>query len=263
MHHLTSAFLVCTLTLISVSSEAKRHSLVRRSERIEQRKKVIVTDDETLATLLKKQTKNMTFTEAARAFEYYDKKDAEMQIKCGQRLLAVGGDQEIVRKTRLALAELYLEKRGYKDTEKYALDYQKLYPGTPESLRAEFLAIQSNFLSKLSFDRDQQRTRTALRLAEEFLEKHPDEKEYTPQIQEIIRECYQVIVEHEAHIITTHLNTFRNTGHQPTLAGARKRLEHIKKEYLHHTPASGPFLAEIEARIEQASPQLPLTKPAA
>lgn len=245
-------FLITALTT-TFPIATKRHSLVRKSERVEQRKKVVITDDESLATLLKKQTKYMTFIEASRAFDYYKtSKEPEMQIKCGQRLLAVGGDQEIMRKTRLELAELFLEKSSFNDAEKYAQEYQKLYPGTQESLRAQYLAIQANYQAKLSFDRDQQKTRTALTLALEFLEKHPDEKELSPIIQELIHDCYQTIIRHEMHIITTQMNTYRYTSHKGTLDAAHKRLEHVKKAYLPHAAIAKARISELELEIVQA-----------
>lgn len=255
VHAYALLVILCVSPLI-----AKRHSLVRRSERIEQRKKVIITDDEALATILGKQTKNMSFAEAYRAQEYYRKaKELEMQVKCGQRLLAAAGSknthenqEEIMRKTRLELAQIFLAQSNFKDAEKYAQEYQKLYPGTKEALAAEYIIIRANFLAKLEADRDQQKTRKALKLGQEFLEKHPDEKEHTPLIKEMIHDCYQSIIRHEMHIITTQLHTHRNTGHQGTLIATQKRLAHIKKDYLPHAPIAQKRLLEIELQIAQA-----------
>lgn len=258
---LGSVVIYATLIMVINTTEAKRHSLVRRAERVEQRKKVIKTDDETLATILRKQTKDMTFTEAYRAQEYYrGTKDIEMQTKCGQRLLAVAGNkeahkdqEEIMRKTRLELAQIFLERHNYTESEKYAQEYQKLYPGTKEALTAEYIMIRSNYLAKLDADRDQQKTRTALTLAQEFLDKHPQEKELTLLIKEMIHDCYQSLIRHEMHVITTQLHTHRNTGHVGTLQAIQKRLAHINKELLPHAPVAKKRLLELELEVAQRS----------
>jgi outer membrane protein assembly factor BamD (BamD/ComL family) len=265
MHRIINSLksvLACAALITPINSlEAKRHSLVRREERVEQRKKVIKTDDETLATILRKQTKDMSFSEAYRAQEYYrGTKDLEMQTKCGQRLLAVAGSkeahkdqEEIMRKTRLELAQIFLEKHNYNDAEKYAQEYQKLYPGTKEALTAEYIIIRANYLAKLDADRDQKKTRTALTLAQEFLEKHPQEKELTVLIKEMIHDCYQSLIRHEMHVITTQLHTHRNTGHVGTLQAIQKRLAHINKELLPHAPIAKKRLLELELEVAQRS----------
>lgn len=239
---------------------AKRHSLRKRSERIEERKKVIKTDDEILATILRKHTKDMSFIEAHKANEYYKKdKNQDMQIKCGERVLAANGNkdrhpnqEEIIRMTRLQLAEIFLERTSYKDAERYAKEYLSFYPGTHEALKAEFIAIQSNFLAKLDSDRDQEKTRTALKLAQQFMEKHPEEKEYTPRIKDMIHDCYQTLVRNEIHVITTQLHNYNYTGFQGTLVAAQKRLEYIKKEYMPHAPVTTKKVLELELQIAQA-----------
>lgn len=251
-----SLVLSILLTIAIFPSQAKRHSQSKKSEKIDQSKTTQATNDTNLTAALHKQTKTMTFEEAKLAKEYYAKKnEAEMIIKCGQRLLAVGGDQEVMRITRLELAEVFLEKQNYTEAEKYAQEYQKFYPGAKETPRAEYIAIQANYLAKLNSDRDQVKTLKAITLAKDFLEKHPTEKEYSPTIKHMMRQCYKSLIRSEIHVINTHLNTYRNNKKEIVVDAAQKRLAYIKNEYLPHAPEAEKRLQEVELRLAQLTKQ--------
>ncbi len=261
------AYVILAVLLYTSTGYGIRHSAIKRSERIELRKQKVATKDQSIRAILNKQTKNMSFAEAQRAKEYYSKEhDAEMIIKCGQRLLTVGGDQEVMRITRLDLAEIFLDKKNYVEAEKYAQEYQKYYPGAHEIKKAEHIAIQANFRSKLPSDRDQEKTRTTIKLAQEFLEKHPQDKEYSQSIQQMTLDCYQTLIRNEINIINSQLRTYNYTKKRMVLTAAQKRLAYIKEQYLPHAPATEKRLHELEQRLAhladpgstQSQPQQPL-----
>ncbi len=245
--------LLVFILLIPTASFTVRHSKIKKSERREIRASAIKTDDEQLREILHKQTKSMSFAEATKAKNYYLKEKLyDMAIKCGQRLLAVSGDQDVMRATRLELAELFLEQQKYADAERYALEYQKYYPGADEALRAEYIAIRANYLAKLTSHRDQEKTKTTIRLADEFLEKHPQDKLYTQSVRDMQHACYLTLIRSEINIITTHLHTFRNTHNDKVLAAAQQRVDYIKKQYLAHAPTTQKRIEEVELSIALA-----------
>lgn len=251
-----NSFTILLICLLTTSLVAKRHSLHKKAERAEARKKVVQQENQSLSSVLSKQTKNMAFAEAQQAKEYYVKeKESEMIIKCGQRLLAVGGDQEVMRITRLELAELFLQKQNYTEAEKYAQEYQKYYPGAKEIRRADYIAIQANYLSKLSIDRDQQKTRTTIELSKQFLEKHPRDTEYAQEVKRIMHDCYASLIQNELHIINTQLNTFNHTGKEMSLTAAQKRLAYVKEHYHPHAPEIS--LDTVERRYTDLAKSVP------
>ncbi len=228
-----------------------RHSKTKKSERVEKytAKKEHTLD---LAAILSKQTKDLTFEQAAIAREHYSKeKNDEMIAKCGQRLLAVGGDQELMRCARLELADIYLKKGTYKEAEKYALEYQKHYPGAAETKKAAYIAVRANFLSKLPSDRDQEKTRTTIALATDFLATYKDDTEYTPLIHTMLDTSYKALIRAELNVIETQLNSYYYSGNESALTAAEKRLAFIQESLLPHTPTAEKKIASLEAELKK------------
>ncbi len=254
--------LLFILIFLPFHISCKRRSRIKKAERLEIRKKVVITDDMKLSQILAKQVKYMKFDEAAQAMDYYlKKKDLDAAIKCGQRVLAVGGsqdakrridDQEILCRVRFSLAEIFLEKQNFKEAEKYAKEYQKFYPSTPQTIKAEYIEIQSNFLSQQQSDRDQKKTMLTIELAQRFIEKHEEENDYTPLVKDLLVKSYQNLIHSEINIIETHLNTYNYIKSQAHLDAALGRLTYIKEKYLPHAPATEKKIREIETLVAKA-----------
>lgn len=186
-----------------------------------------------LSESIKKPPKDMSFKEAAIAKAYFEnEKDTDMVIKCGQRLLAVGGNQEIMRQTYLQIAELSLEQDDYEKAEKYAHDYQTLYPGTEETKKAAFINIKSTFLASPSADRDQTKTEKTIELAEEFFNTYKNDTEYFDAIHSILHDCYKKLLDREISVTKMYLNKFNYYNSQSALNAARKRVAHVKQKLL-------------------------------
>lgn len=201
-----------------------------------------------------KSIKDMTFKEASAAKAYHQHmKNTDMMIKCAQRMLAVGGDPEEMRKTRLELSELFLEKDNYKEAERYALEYQKHYPGSSEALVAGYTAIKSNFLSKLSSDRDQTKTEATIKLSQAFLEQYPQNTEYTQSVKDMMEVCYKDLLTSEVHVIKSQLNKYKITKNEGTLTGAYKRIAYVKDKLLPYVQYETPRILELELTLAQAT----------
>lgn len=202
---------------------------------------------------IKKQTKDMSFKEATIAKAYYEKeKDNDMVIKCGQRILAVGGDQEVMRRTTLQLAELFMQQGNYEKAEKYASDYQMLYPGSEETKQASFIAIKSNFLAAPSSDRDQTKTEKVIQLAQDFLEKYIDDKSYTDQVKKMLDDCYQKLIDKEICVINSYLNKYSYYKNEKTLGAAYKRLDYIKEKLSKFAKNQENKVKDIEIKLSKA-----------
>ena len=231
---------------------AKRHSRERKVERFERRAREAAKNNTPLAKALSRRTVNMTFDEATLALGYYrEKKENEMIIKCGERILAVGGDQEVMRQARLDLAQAFLELGKNKDAQQHALDYLTYYPGAGESQRASYIAVKSLFLSQSNSYRDQEKTRTTVEQAEKYLKTYPKDKEHTDEIKEILNVSYFKLIRNEMNVIQTQINMF-HYANRKNLTGAHNRVAYIKEHYLEHAPQTRRKLLELEITLAQA-----------
>ena len=156
-----------------------------------------------------------------------------------------------MRQIRIELCSLLLEKKDFKQTEEYAKEYLKLYPGASDAIKAEYIAVQANFLAELNSDRDQDKTQTTITRARSFLEKHTTENDYTKNVQEMLYQSYLTLIRSEINIIETHIHAFNATGNQPVLDAACKRLSIIKEKYLPHAPSTKKRLLEVEIQLAQ------------
>jgi len=252
--------LVLLLAIATTCSiRAKRHSRKKRLDRLENPKKIVITEDQKLSKALSKNSKYMTFNEALLAKNYYMKEhNTDRAIKCGQRLVAVASPEEMMRhqnliqQTRFELLELLLEKKKYADVEKYALEYQRFYPGTSDTLKAEYITIVANFLAQMPAMKDQEKTRNTIKLAQEFLDKHPQAHHYIPEIQKMLHQSYKKLIRSEMQIITTHINAFNWTKNNAVLEAAEKRLAYCKEHYFSHAPSTKKRLLELEIELAKA-----------
>ena len=260
--HRTIAYVLSILiTSTPVTIFALRHSKTKNRERSE---KYVAKKEHSLdlAAILSKQTKDLTFEQACKAREHYSKeKNEEMIAKCAQRMLAVGGDQELMRTARLELADIFLKKGNYKEAEKYALEYQKYYPGASEIKKVSYIAIRANFLSKLSSDRDQEKTRTTVGLAKEFLNTYKEDTEYTPLIKEMLDACYKSLIRAELHVIELQLNSYYYAGNEFSLAAAEKRLAFVQENLAPHVPSAAKKIAAVERELSTLRKKIKATTP--
>ena len=253
-----SPYSLVILSVISFNLSAKRHSHVQKIERYEKRAQAAAQAHSPLAAALGKKTKSMSYEEALLAQEYYrTNKQPDMVILTGERILAVAVDQsrkgmqEVLRKTRLELAELYLEKGNYANAEKHAQDYLTFYPGSLESKKASFVSLSGALRSQSHSQRDQQKTKTTIEQATAYLEKYPQDTEFRPRVEEMLHQSYLKLIKSELTIIGTILNTARNANSPASLLSAEKRLIELKEKLLPHAPEAKKRVLETELEIAQ------------
>ena len=254
MKHLFFIYIFSGIVFIPFSLLGKRHSRITKADRYEKRALQAAELNTPLEKALHKQTKSMTFDEALIAQEYYrSTQEQDMIIKCGERLLSIGGEQDALRLTRLELAELFLTKNKYAEAEKHAQDYLLYYPGAKESKRASFVALQACYKSQSNSFKDQQKTRTTISLADEYLEKYPQDTEYTQHVKEIRNQSYLKLIRSELNVIDSQLSLFNNAGSKNSLPSAQKRLKNLKEKYLPHAPNALKRVEETEQNLEKVA----------
>ena len=248
--------IICGLLILGMTGSlvAKRHSRVNKVERFEERAKASAKAHSSLASALSKPTKSMSFDDALLAQSYYrDAKELEMVIKCGERILAVGGNQETLRRTRLELAELSLEQEKHKAAIKHAEDYLMYYPGTKESKKARFITLDATYKLQRHSLRDQQKTRETIEKSEAFIEKYPQDTEYLSTVHDMRSKSYLKLIRSELNIIDTQLNAFHYAKSPASLGAANKRLTYLKEKYLPHAPEAHQKIVELEIVLAKAS----------
>ena len=225
---------------------------------------LVQTQQPELNKALHKKIKDQTFDEAVWAKNYSkETKDYETAIKCAERILAVGGDPEIMRSTLLELTQLCLNEKNLEKAQKYALEYQTLYPATAECKQARYYGIKAHFLATLSPDRDQSSTQKTIELAQEFIKQYPQDTEYITSVKDMLNTCYTTLLESELQIITNYISRYNYTKKQNLLAAAQKRVSYIKDKLYAHVPSiEQARVATIEQQLAQLVPQLTPTQTA-
>jgi len=253
-----SICLVFTLVWFQTITVAKRHSHVNKIERYEKRAQAAAQAQSSLAAALSKQTKHMSYDEALLAQGYYrTAQEQDMVIKTGERILAVGGNQtikgvqEVLRKTRLELAELALNKRKFDDAERHAQDYLLFYPGSAECKKALFISLCAAYRSQSHSHRDQQKTHATIEHAASYLAKYPQDTEFRSQVDAMRHESYLKLIRSELNIIETQLHAARNSASRESLLAADKRLLAIKENLLTHAPETRKRVLKTEQEIAQ------------
>jgi outer membrane protein assembly factor BamD (BamD/ComL family) len=158
-----------------------------------------------------------------------------------------------MRTLRLELAETFLDKQNYTEAERYALDYQKHYPGSNDARYAGYIAIKANFLSKLTIDRDQTKTEATIKLAHDFLNKYPQESDYKQSVKDMMEICYKDLITSEMNVIQSQINKYKYSKSDTALTGAHKRIAYIKDKLLPYVKAEEPRVIQMELKLAQTS----------
>ncbi len=246
-------YLLCTALAFSGVALAKRHSREHKFERFERRAQEATKDNTPLSLALNKRTKAMTFDEASLALTYYrEKNETEMIIKCGERILAIGGDQEVMRQARLDLARAFLALDRHTNAIQHANDYLTYYPGAHESKDASYIATKSLFLSQCHSYRDQRKTKETIEHAEKYLEKYPHDVLHKEEIQQMLEQSYLKLIRSEMNIVEHLINMYLYANRKGALTSAHKRVAYIKEQYIKHAPHTQYKLIELEISLAQA-----------
>lgn len=202
--------------------------------------------------LTSKLIKDMTFDEALYAKkEYEEQQNSKLAMRCAERMIALGTNQDEVRKVMWELAQKHLQDGELEKAQKYANDYQLLFPGGPEVKDVAYLGIKAHFLATLSADRDQAKTQQTLKLAQAYLKKYTTDTQFTQSITDIIDSCYIKLLESELQVADCYIAQYNYTHKPTTLAAAHKRVSYAKEHILPHIADEIERIQAIELKLAQ------------
>jgi outer membrane protein assembly factor BamD (BamD/ComL family) len=204
-----------------------------------------------------KMIKDMNCQEAISAKRYYEsQKESELAMQSALRMITLGSnkedEKEAIRKAMLEVAQKYFDQGNLEKTEKFAADYQVLYPGTPEAKDAAYLTMQAQFMSTPASCNDQTKTHQTLETAQNFLQKYTDDSKYTTHVQNIIDGCYQKLFMSECEVIRCYLARYNYSKHEAAINAAYKRINYIKDNLLKHAPTLESELLQLEIDLADA-----------
>lgn len=211
--------------------------------------------------------KHTNLDEAIRCINFYKAQgDQDLAAKYLEHALTLAKDHKILAQLTLDLADLYMELEKRDKAGKYYNQYKILYPGSPQIKYVLFQELMATELDSLESDKDQSKTKAALKLGQQFLADFPDDSEYAEKVKEIIQRCYQKLTKSELQAASFYINKFYYETKESALKAAHKRIEFLLKEYAYHldggeellgigskiitTPIEG-YLGSLEAVIEQ------------
>lgn len=163
--------------------------------------------------------------------------------KCYERMLTLSKDPIQLNMLRLELADRFFEADDFQKASKLYLGFLEFYPGSDKREYVEYKAILAHFYITLSDDRDQTETKTTLALTQDFLEHESIYKNYTEDVKDIQRQCYEKLANSEMSICAFHLR-HGNTK------GAEKRLAYINNHLRRHVPTLEPEILALETNVQ-------------
>lgn len=211
--------------------------------------------------------KHTNLDEAIRCKDFYKKQgDEELAAKYLEHALTLAKDHKVLSQLMLELADLYMETEKRDKASKYYNQYKMFYPGSPQIKYVLFQELKATELDSLESDKDQTKTKAALKLGQQYLADFPDDSEYTQATKDVLQRCYQKLTKSELQAASFYVNKFYYELKDSALKAAHKRIEFLLKEYAYHldggeellgigskiiTTPTEAYLGSLEAVIEQ------------
>lgn len=180
---------------------------------------------------LTKHMKDMTLDEALEAKMYYEElgRDDMIMILI-PRIIALSQDVNLVAELNLELANLHLAFGEIDEAHKMYSNFVLFYPGNKYIKVARYRQLLTLFWGALDPDRDQSITIMAIDQAKNYLKDFPDDVEYVEKVHDILKACYQKMLEGELGLVRFYLNKFQYEKKATAVEAARLRLEDIKEK---------------------------------
>lgn len=180
-----------------------------------------------------KRIKDMSLEEAIEAKQYYEDLGREdVVLRLIPHMTALSKDVHFIAQLQLELADLHLSSGNLEEAGKLYTEFISFYPGDSNIKKARYHLLLTTFWTALEPDRDQGLTQTAVELAKKYLQDFPQDTEYTAKVHDILKACYQALLEGELGLIKFYLNKFTYEHKSTALEAARLRLAHIQEAYL-------------------------------
>jgi outer membrane assembly lipoprotein YfiO len=211
--------------------------------------------------------KHTNLDEAIRCKNFYKEQgDEDLAAKYLEHALTLAKDHKVLSQLTLELADLYMDMEKRDKASKYYNQYKMFYPGSSHIKYVLFQELKATELDSLESDKDQTKTKAALKLGQHYLADFPDDSEYAQATKDVMQRCYQKLTKSELQAASFYVNKFYYELKDSALKAAHKRIEFLLKEYAYHldrgeellgigskiitTPIEA-YLGSLEAVIEQ------------
>lgn len=152
----------------------------------------------------------------------------------------------------IELADILFMQQQYDLATKWYTEFTHAHMGDSRCEYASYRAIVCASHKILSSDRDQTATEKTLELADTFLKQTTSFKKYRKEVQQIQKQCYQMLAQSDCNIAEFYLK-YGNYN------AAEQRVKGIRTEWLDKAPDIAVYLAHLEVELSTVLPtfQLP------
>ena len=188
--------------------------------------------------------KHMNLSELGPAKDQYLKEGKKnFACSCLERMITLENDHYEQEALRLQLGTLYMDIQEFVKAEGAFKDFIALYPNSKDIEDVYVQAARCALQETLTCDRDQEKTRDCLEFAQNYL-KHEPYKKHKNTMQDIARQCYRKLLDHEMYVCKFYIKKGK-------CKGAQGRLEVAKKEYVPHVPDGEKEVLVLECELAQ------------
>jgi len=187
----------------------------------------------------KKRAKKDTPKKAFKDLTYDDLKKAknklvaagkkETAIKHIEKMIPLCNDIQELRNLTLEVADLLFDTGSRIKAEQLYTQFVQLYPGDPNIEYVSYKALLCCFWQTLDAERDQSKTKQAITLAQNFLDRSAVFTEYTDEVTNIL-------VTSQNRLFDSEVNVFKFYLKQGDFLSAQSRLTNIEKDFLTALP---------------------------
>lgn len=205
--------------------------------------------------VLRKELEKLVHRKDAKSLSFDElRKAANLSMQIGwhdkalvylKEMVASTKDSEAIKKLKLEIADVLFEKGLLAKAGQAFEEYLALYPGSDQSEYAHYKMVLCTFYQTLKTDQDQDATKEAIRLAQNYLEKGLAYKAYRSEIVQIRQHCQFMLYENE-------LNVFNFYMKKKSYGAASGRLAYLKKQYLPKLPTIEANLIDLECKLALA-----------
>ena len=181
-----------------------------------------------------KKIERLTLDEALKVYEYYKRNKKNLQlIMTIERIMALSADHALLEPMLREVGDLYYLQEDYKKAEEHYASYVQLYPGSAHIDYVQKRLIEASFNQKANAQRDQKKTKDTIQLARNFLADFPIKNQYRARVQEILEECYFVMMESELNRVLFYINRHNTiSNQQKALEAGWQRLADLNRDIL-------------------------------
>ncbi len=166
----------------------------------------------------------------------------EIAAKYLDRMAKICDDPNERADVLVELADIQFDIGDLRKSEKTFREFIELYPGHQKIEYSYYKALLCSYFHTLSPDRDQTATYTAIKLADDFLDRMDLFVEYQDEVKRIKRECYHKLVDSELAVCDYYLA-------RSNFKAVENRLEVVRNQFMPEVPEIESQLISFESNL--------------